>query len=283
MHPKLFVIEVFGREIPYYSYGAMLAVAFLVGISLAVLNGRQHGVAKERIVNLSFLIVLCSIFGSRVLHVLMAEDTGELGVFSADSGGFAFYGGLVGAFAVGAWYTRKHKIPFLFLADVMIPSVAIGQFFGRLGCFCAGCCWGKPLDTPASDFLLGFVDFTWPQSLALRFMNPEALAPKGVHLVPTQLLMSFSNLLVFVILWFVVRPRRRFTGQVLAGYLILYPFFRSTWEFFRADPRGHYFGETLTSAQLVSIPMIACGLYLLWRGKTGKARPAERLGSASGT
>ena len=99
MNPILFTFEAFGRTIPYYSYGAMLAVAFLVGAALAAWNGRREGVPGERVITLSILILLSALLGSRMLHVFMADNPGG-GILSAQSGGFAFYGGLLGGIAV---------------------------------------------------------------------------------------------------------------------------------------------------------------------------------------
>ncbi len=266
MHPTLFTFEIFERELPYYSYGAMLAIAFLVGAALAAWNGRREGVARERVITLSILILVSSLLGGRTLHVMMADNPGG-GVLSAQSGGFAYYGGLMGGIAVSLAYCRYHGIPFLRMADTMVPSIALGQGFGRLGCLLAGCCWGRSAHSPLPDWLPGVASLEWPTNLAITFMHPDSLAPRGIAMVPTQVASSISCFLIFVVLWFVVRPRKTFMGQQLAAYLLMYPVLRSFWELFRGDPRGLYLGETLSTSQLVSVPMFACGLWLMWRGR----------------
>jgi len=272
MHPTLFTFEAFGRTIPYYSYGAMLAVAFLLGTMLAAWNSRREGVASERVVTLSILILLSALLGSRILHVLMADNPGG-GILSTQSGGFAFYGGLLGGIAVSILYCRYHKIPFLLMADTMLPSLALGQGLGRLGCLLAGCCWGRAAESPLPGWLPGVSGIHWPDSLAITFMHPDSLAQRGIALVPTQIASSISCFLIFAVLWFVVRPRKTFRGQLLAVYLLMYPVLRSFWELFRGDPRGLYLGETLSTSQLVSIPMLGCGAWLMWRGL--KQAPAK--------
>jgi len=278
MHPTLFTIEAFGRSIPYYSYGAMLAVAFLLGALLAAWNGRREGVAPERVVTLSVLILVCSMLGSRVLHVLMADNPGG-GILSSQTGGFAFYGGLIAGIGVSLAYCRYHKIPFLRMADTMVPSIALGQGIGRLGCLLAGCCWGRAAAQPLPDWLPGTSGIDWPQSLAITFMHPDSLAQRGIALVPTQVASSLSCFLIFAVLWFVIRPRKTFQGQQLVAYLLMYPVLRSFWELFRGDPRGLYLGETLSTSQLVSIPMLALGFWLLHRGRKQNAAQSGKSGA----
>ena len=268
MHPTLFTIEAFGRSIPYYSYGAMLALAFLVGAALAAFNGRREGVPAERVITLSVLILLAAMLGARVLHVLMADNPSG-GVLSAQTGGFAFYGGLIGGIGVSLAYCRYHQIPFLRMADTMVPSIVLGQGIGRLGCLLAGCCWGRAAAHPLPDWLPGTAAFDWPQSLALTFMHPDSLAQRGIALVPTQVASSLSCFVIFAVLWFIVRPRKTFVGQQLAAYLIMYPVVRSFWELFRGDPRGLYFGDMLSTSQLVSVPMLGLGIWLMSRGRRG--------------
>ena len=273
MHPTLFTFEAFGRTVPYYSYGAMLAVAFLVGALVAAYNGRREGVSSKQVITLSTLILLSALLGSRVLHVLMSDNPGD-GIFSSASGGFAFYGGLLGGLAVSLAYCRQQGIPFLRMADTMVPSIALGQGFGRIGCLLAGCCWGRAAQSPLPDWLPGLSGFEWPKSLAITFLNSDSLAQRGIALVPTQIASSISCFTIFAVLWFVVRPRKSFMGQQLAVYLLMYPIFRSFWELFRGDPRGLYLGETLSTSQLVSVPMLALGAWLMWRGRKQRAARA---------
>ena len=276
MKPTLFTLELFGRELPYHSYGAMLALGFLVGIIIAMLNGKKEGVKGEHIINLSLLIIVSAIVGSHLLHILMAEDAGGGSPLGFAGGGFAFYGGYIAAVAVSIAYCRRKAIPFMKMADTMTPSIALGLAFGRSGCTLAGCCWGRPINKPLPDWALSIVDFDWPQSLAIRFLHPEALAPKGVYLVPTELLLGLGGIVVFLILQFVIRPRKAWTGQLFAWFLVLYALERSFWETFRGDPRGMYFNELVSTSQLVSVPILALGIWLIvHQRRKARAAPPE--------
>ena len=271
MKPTLFTIELFGRELPYHSYGAMLALGFLVGIVVSMLNGRKDGVKGENIINLSLLIIISAIVGSHLLHVIAADDTGGASPLGFGGGGFAFYGGLIAGVAVALVYCWRKKIPFMKIADPMTPGLALGLAFGRSGCTMAGCCWGRPILKPLPDWALSIVDFDWPQSLAIRFLHPDALAPKGIYLVPTQILLGLGGITIFLILQFVIRPRKTWTGQLFAWFLVLYALERSFWETFRGDPRGMYFGELVSTSQLVSVPILALGIWLIVRQRRRSA------------
>ena len=275
MKPTLFTIELFGRELPYHSYGAMLALGFLVGIIIAILNGRKEGVKGEHVINLSLLIIISSIVGSHLLHILMADGAEDASALAFAGGGFAFYGGYIAAVAVSIAYCRHKQIPFMRMADTMTPSIALGLAFGRTGCTMAGCCWGRPIHTPLPDWALSIVDFDWPKSLALRFMNTDALAPVGQDLVPTEILLGLSGVLIFLILQFAFRPRKTWTGQLFAWFLVFYAIERSFWETFRGDPRGMYFGETVSTSQLVSNPILALGIWLIVRQRRKVKAAAE--------
>jgi phosphatidylglycerol:prolipoprotein diacylglycerol transferase len=189
-------------------------------------------------------------------------------------GGLVFYGGFIGAALTAWWYMRRHAMPFLAHADTLIPSVAIGHFFGRLGCFCAGCCWGDV----AHRHLPWLAKFP-PESLAYQTFasraNPAAylagdrLATLPLH--PTQLYESFGELGLFLLLVLVVRPGKRFHGQVLATWLMLYAVLRTVVELFRGDvERGVWLG--LGAGQWTSMVIFAVGA-AIWARARPRAAP----------
>jgi phosphatidylglycerol:prolipoprotein diacylglycerol transferase len=282
MHPTLVRLGSFGLP----TYGVAMALGFLAAILLGVRSARRQGISVERLLDLSFWILGASLIGSRLAYavtrapefVQICAGTGaerSLGRVLFDctrslhiwEGGYVFYGGYVAAILVSIWYTRRHQMGFFRVADLTSPLVALGHFFGRLGCFAAGCCYGKPAP-PA----LG-VAFP-PGSLVHAELSAAGLLAAGaaatMPLYPTQLYEALAELAIFVLL--VVRGQRRtYYGQVFVTYLWLYPSARAAIELFRGDPdRGYlwrlstptlnrWLGIPPDSASLLSVPQ-AIGL-----------------------
>lgn len=138
MLPVLFRIGPFSL----HTYGVLVALGFLAGITLAMREAGKSGINREKIVDLFFFIVLAAIVGSRILYVFLNfnQYRGDLiGVIRIWEGGLVFYGGLILAAGVTIWYVRRNELELWSIADVLAPSIALGHFFGRLGCFFAGC------------------------------------------------------------------------------------------------------------------------------------------------
>jgi phosphatidylglycerol:prolipoprotein diacylglycerol transferase len=163
------------------------------------------------------------------------------------NGGLAYYGGFLLAVPVGLWMARRAKLGLWRIADLTAPFIAFGLFFGRIGCFLNGCCYGRPSTLPWA------VDF------------PQIRGHGTVH--PTQLYESLGALAVFALLYFGVRPRKRAHGQVFAWLLVLYGALRFGLEFFRDDDRGALFG--LSTSQWIGIPLVAWGVHLALRRHHG--------------
>ena len=274
MFPELFRIGNF----PINTYGVFLALAFLCAILIAVKLAARDGLPKEKIYDLSLWMLLASLIGSKLLMFLTEPEYRDhpLQLISLDflrSGG-VFYGGLLGAIITGYFLMKRYKLPWWKTADACAPGIAVGNFFGRLGCFSAGCCWGKPTTLPWG------VKFT-------ELGHEITGVPIDAHLHPTQLYESFSMLIVFFfLLW--LHKHRRFSGQVILLYAVLYSIIRFLIEFLRDDPRGDVFGLTtrtgLSTSQLISIVVGLGALVLLiirWRRAAAgnpdlsKAKPAE--------
>jgi phosphatidylglycerol:prolipoprotein diacylglycerol transferase len=181
-------------------------------------------------------------------------------------GGLAYYGGFIFAVAFAYRYIAKHGLGWWKTADLAAPAIMLGLFFGRMGCFLNGCCHGK-VTTSALGVVFPRGSSIWRAQLdaGLITMRDQALA---VH--PTQLYEAIACLAIFAILYFVVRPRRRAFGQVLAGMLILYAIARSTIEIWRDDDRGVLFGW-LSTSQIISLPLFAAGIWLLLRSRKSAA------------
>jgi phosphatidylglycerol:prolipoprotein diacylglycerol transferase len=174
-------------------------------------------------------------------------------------GGLAYYGGFIFAVGFAFYYVRKHKLGWWRTADLASPGIMLGLVCGRLGCFLNGCCYGKPTTSAIGVvFLRG--GSAWRQQVDAGLIR-AAQDPLPVH--PTQLYESFACFVIFLILYYVVRPGRRAFGQVFAAMLILYGIGRSICEIWRDDDRGVIFGW-LSTSQIISIPLLALGAWILW-------------------
>src|SRR5687767_15466123 len=253
MYPELFRIFNF----PINTYGVFLALAFLGAIMIAVRLGARDGLPRERIYDLSLWMLLAGLIGSKILMFFVEPEyrANPWQLISLDflrSGG-VFYGGLIGAVVAGYFLMKRYKLPWWKTADACAPGIALGNFFGRQGCFAAGCCWGEPTSLPWG------VKFT-------ELGHEITGVPIDHYLHPTQLYESFAMLLGFVfLLW--LHKRKRFDGQVLLVYALLYSIIRFTIEFVRGDPRGDILGLTtltgLSTSQMISLVIGVIALVLL--------------------
>lgn len=274
MYPELFRIGNF----PINTYGVFLALAFLCAILITVRLAARDGLPREKIYDLSLWMLLASLIGSKILMFFVEPEYRQnpLQLLSLDflrSGG-VFYGGLLGAILAGYFLMRRYGLPWWKTADACAPGIAIGNFFGRQGCFAAGCCWGEPTS------LLWGVQFS-------ELGHQITGVPTGVHLHPTQLYESFAMLIVFFfLLW--LHGRRKFDGQVILFYAVLYSVIRFAIEFIRDDPRGDILGlSTLTglsTSQIISLAVGVSALVLLitrWRKSTTIVKPGGRVASTA--
>jgi len=128
-------------DITIHTYGVMLAVGFLLAILVAMRQARRTGLNPDLVLDLAFYILIAGLLGSRLFYVVAHwEDfrNNPVEIVMFWRGGLVFYGGLIFAFAVGTWYVKKKRLDFSRVADLIAPSIAIGQTMGRLGCFSAG-------------------------------------------------------------------------------------------------------------------------------------------------
>jgi phosphatidylglycerol:prolipoprotein diacylglycerol transferase len=262
MYPELFRIG----DFPINTYGLLLAVGMLLALYVAARLGARDGLPKERMYDLGLWTLIGGLLGSKIL-MLFVDDTYRhniWNIFSLDflrSGG-VYYGGFLGGFLTLFFLIRWYKLSFWKVADAFAPGLALGQFFGRQGCFAAGCCWGKPTDLPWG------VHFT---EHAHEFTGVPVYGDAGnaLYLHPTQLYESIAMLIVFGALVFLHR-RKRFDGQILIAYAIIYALVRFTIEFVRDDPRGDLFGLTsltgFSTSQIISL-LVAAGAigFMIWR------------------
>jgi phosphatidylglycerol:prolipoprotein diacylglycerol transferase len=189
-----------------------------------------------------------------------------LAVFKVWRGGLAYYGGFIFASAFGLHYARKHALGMWRMADLAAPWIAMGLALTRMGCFLNGCCHGKVSSLPWA--------VRFPGGGAVHDAQVEAglvgAADPALPVHPTQLYLAALNLLTFALLYYVIRPRKRFDGAMFAWLLILKGVFRSFVEIWRDDERGVLWGW-LSTSQMLSVPLVALGIYLLARSRRGRA------------
>lgn len=259
MHPILFHLGHF----TVYTYGFWVAIGFLAALTLILREAKREQIPPAIVSDLAFWCVVSGILGARLLYVfyyLSYFSHHPLEIFALWKGGLVFIGGVCLALLSGITYVRRHHLDFWQLADLIAPGLALGQALGRIGCFSAGCCYGKPTNVP------------W----AVVFKDPHSLAPIGIPLHPTQLYHSFACFLIaFILLWF---RRRYFTarllnpaikyGQVFGLYLILHSTQRFIIEFFRGDQRPVILG-TLSFTQLLAVILALAGFIIfVFRNKS---------------
>lgn len=295
VHNKVLPLE--AQALPLHTYGLMIALGFISAIHLTGREAERTGFAKkEQIFDFAFHALIWSMVGSRVLFILVNWD-GPNGyrahpenILKIWTGGLVFFGGFIGATLASVVWAKRNQVDFRQLADVVIPTVALGHFFGRMGCIAAGCCWGKVCVDPG--FPLG-IEFP-PGALAYSDMakrGGEASAWIAEHghtqpLHPTQLYEGGGELILFLLLtWY--RPRKRFHGQILAMWLMAYSVLRLSIETFRGDwGRGMLLKipeadpVLLSTSQTIGIGLFLLGLtlFFVWRPK---AQPVESTPAAA--
>ena len=243
MYPELLRIGSF----PINTYGVFLAVAFLAAILITVKLAERDGLPRQKIYDLSLWMLLAGLIGSKILMLFVEPEYRDnpwllLSLDFLRSGG-VWYGGLLGGVLAGYLLMKRYQLPWWKTADAFAPGLAIGNFFGRQGCFAAGCCWGEPTTLP------------WGVKFS-ELGHQVTGVPTETYLHPTQLYESFAMLLVFFfLLW--LHKRKRFSGQVILAYALLYSVIRFSIEFVRDDPRGDILGLTtltgLSTSQMISI------------------------------
>jgi phosphatidylglycerol:prolipoprotein diacylglycerol transferase len=266
MYPELFRIGNF----PINTYGVLLAVGMLLALFVAAKLAVRDGLPRERIYDLGLWTLIGGLLGSKILMYFVEPN---VQIFSLDflrSGG-VYYGGFIGGLFALVLLIRFYKLPFWKVADALAPGLALGQFFGRQGCFAAGCCWGKSTD---SIFGVHFTEAAH-EFTGVPIINEETGMP--LHLHPTQLYESIAMLIVFGVLVY-LHKHKKFDGQILIAYGIIYGIVRFCVEFLRDDPRGDLFGITtmtgLSTSQIISL-LVAIGAFAFMIFRLRKARNSE--------
>ncbi|HYA18119.1 MAG TPA: prolipoprotein diacylglyceryl transferase [Bryobacteraceae bacterium] len=246
------LLKIGSWELP--TYGVLVALAFITALWLASKFGQERGLDKDKLVNLGVYCALMGMLGAKLMMIALDPEyrAHPREIFSLDvlkSAGI-FYGGFILAVIFAGFYIVRQNLPLYKTCDIFAPGLALGHGIGRLGCFAAGCCWGKPTRLP------------W----AVTFTRTDATTgvPLNIPLHPTQLYEAFSEFLICgILIWMLKRPHR--DGQVIGAWALLYGIVRFLVEFVRDHDASNPFGGPLVLEQWIALALALAGVYLLFR------------------
>lgn len=243
MYPELIKIGKFTIN----TYGFMFALGVALGLWFILVQAKKEKLNNSRIIDMAFYTLIVSLLGSKIVLFIgdISYYTKDLkSLWSLVRSGGVFQGGLVFGVLFGLWYVHKHQLPTWKLADIIGPAIALGHGFGRIGCFTAGCCFGKEC------FLPWGIIFRNERSYELTGI------PLNITLHPVQLYEAILNFINFFIL-FLILKRKKFHGQIICLYIINYSITRFIVEFFRGDHPEKTFHFNLFSLSLhISYPQV---------------------------
>lgn len=258
-----YLISIGGFHLP--AYGVLVALAFLLALWLASKLAARRGISSEKVVNLGVYCALMGMLGAKLMMIALDPEyrAHPASIFTwafMQSAGI-FFGGFIVAFVFALFYMRAQGLPLLATCDAFAPGLALGHGVGRLGCFAAGCCWGKATHLP------------W----AVTFTNPDVTTgvPLGIPLHPTQLYEAFAEGIICVVLLMVSRRAHR-DGAVIGLYLVLYGIVRTLVEYLRDHDALNPLGGPFTLEQWLSLALVAVGLTLWLTMSRASVRMASR-------
>jgi len=251
MHP---VIVKLG-PLTIYSYGLMVAIAFLLGIYIARIEARRKNIKIDLVYDLSFYLVIGSLVGARLYYLIFSNPSSFIkdpaSIFKVWQGGLAIHGAILGGVVAGLIFCKFYKVGFWKFADLVAPSIILGQAVGRIGCFLNGCCYGVPTE---SMFGIRFPE----DSLAWITYN-------GLAVHPTQLYEFILNIIGFFVLW-AMRKRMKFEGGLFLFYLMIYNSMRIAVASLRGDSL-YIWNTDWKIAQVVSGIIFAAALIIFIKKK----------------
>jgi phosphatidylglycerol:prolipoprotein diacylglycerol transferase len=257
----VFVLMLVKKALPLRTYGLMVALGFVFGTLFALGEARRAGIGQNLVMDLSIIALVSGIVGARLFYVIFydwdfyAANPGK--IFAVWEGGLVIYGGIILTALVIILYLRKKNVNLKSLLDIVSMSLLIGIGFGRLGCLGFGCCWGKE-HGPAG--LLGLVfpkgSPAWQDQLSRRLIGPDS--PCALPVWPTQVIESAEAVIIFLALFLIHRRLKKFDGEIVALFFILYGAGRFSVELMRVNPLYGPF----SAAQWISLGLAALGLVL---------------------
>jgi len=249
MFPELFKLG----PVTIYTYGVFVFLGVIASYLICKNQADKEGISGKIFSHIFFWTLVWGFLGARVVYILVEWRwflSNPLSVILSRSG-FVFYGGIISGILTLLILAKKYKINFLRVADIVALGIPLGHALGRIGCFCYGCCYGKPTDS------------SW--GILFPLESPAGLL--GAKVIPTQLISALFLFLIFFLL-LIFKKYKRFDGQILLSYGIYYGIFRFIIEFYRGDLRGEIFSlSTSQFAALVSI-IISIFFFFRWRRRS---------------
>jgi phosphatidylglycerol---prolipoprotein diacylglyceryl transferase len=241
MYPKILDIG----PITIHTYGLLLAAAFIAGIWITSRNATKENIDSDSVWNMGLIVIFSALVGAKILLLFSdfryySENPREIFSLSTLRSTGVYYGGLLLALAASALYIKNRKLPWWTMADLSAPGIALGQAIGRLGCFSAGCCYGKPTRMP------------WGVVFNNKYAYDNVGVPLGIPIHPVQIYESLGALLLFLYLMWRLN-KKHMAGQIILEYLTLYACMRFVIEFFRDDDRGFILNGLLSTSQFIAI------------------------------
>lgn len=230
-----------------HGYGLMIGIGIISAYFVGEYRAKKYGLDSEQIFGLTIWSVIGGMIGAKLLYYLteIKDIIADPRLLLDIGGGFVVYGGIIAGILTAVIYCRIKKLDFIKYIDICIPSVALAQGFGRIGCFLAGCCYGRETGSP-----LGVV------------FNESLYAPNGIRLIPTQTISSVLDFLNFIVLIVFASKFKKADGQVAGLYLTLYSIGRFIIEFYRGDIERGSVG-ILSTSQFISIFVCIFGIIMM--------------------
>ncbi|MDR4503256.1 MAG: prolipoprotein diacylglyceryl transferase [Candidatus Scalindua sp.] len=270
-------IPFIGKTIPVYAYGFMLMIGFLAALYAARMRAKREGIKPEHISDLGIYLIFAGIAGGRLFYVVQNFDLYRdnlVDILKIYHGGLVFYGGLLAATITLIVIVRLRKLPLLLTFDIIAPSIAMGLFFGRIGCFLNGCCWGDICD-PDLWWAVSF-----PKSVDVNNMIDGSPAfvdhlEKGLITIsdgyslpvhPTQIYSSLGNLAIFFMANAFFKYRKR-DGEILIIFCMLYSVLRFCMEILRDDNPPLFDGLTISQNISALVFVVTVTLFFIGRVK----------------
>jgi len=261
MYPKILDLG----TITIHTYGLLLAAAFIAGIWITSRNGRKAGIEPDTIWNMGLIVLFSALVGSKMFLLLndfsyYSENPRLIFSLSTFRLTESYYGGFILALGAAVIFTWKRKIPPLAMADLAAPGIALGQAIAGIGCFLAGCCYGRLTNLP------------WGIAFSDPYTSQNQGTPLHVSLHPTQLYEAGGAFIIFLFLMFRL-SRKSLSGRIVLEYLGLFSILRFAVEFFRGDDRGFVLYGLMSASQMIALLTFigSAAVYFLLRYRPAKA------------